>query len=94
MTIHIRRRRFITLLGGAAAAWPLAVRAQQAAMPLIGILAVASPEDNAVRLRAVREGLRVAGYVFPHHEGRTPTLGYEPTRKGAMAAFAKSWRRE
>ena len=58
----IRRREFFTLLGGAAA-WPLAARAQQRAIPVIGYLNLGSPESDAPRLTGLRRGLNQASYV-------------------------------
>ena len=87
MASYIARRKLLaTLLGGAAAAWPLAARAQQPTMPVVGYLNFGSPESDTPRLTGLRRGLNQTGYV----EGRN--LVIEFAGRETKLTDCQSWR--
>jgi putative tryptophan/tyrosine transport system substrate-binding protein len=86
MASHIERRKFLAALGGAAIAWPLAARAQQSNLPVVGFLHAGSPQARALRIAAFRQGLAESGYV----EGQNITIEYRwaEERYELLAALA------
>jgi putative tryptophan/tyrosine transport system substrate-binding protein len=97
----MRRREFITLLGGATVAWPLAAHGQQPAMPVIGFLGAGAREPLRQQIAAFLEGLKESGYVDGQNvtvknrfvEGRFdqfPALASDLVRSGVAALFASN----
>jgi putative tryptophan/tyrosine transport system substrate-binding protein len=86
----IARRAFITLLSGAAASWPLSARAQQSAVPVVGIIRTGLPEtEPGSRMIAFRQGLNESGYV----EGQNVTQEVSKTRSTSMSEVQDCARR-
>jgi putative tryptophan/tyrosine transport system substrate-binding protein len=95
----VNKRQFVTLLGGAAAAWPLAARAQQPTMPVIGYLSGRSPEAEGPILAALRRGLEETGYLADRNiaiefrfsdgqEDQLPALAAELVRRRVAVLVA------
>lgn len=99
MASYIVRRKLLAMLGGTAASWPLAARAQQPAMPVVGFISSRSPSESGSAVFAFRQGLAEIGYVdgqnvgiaFRWAEGRydrLPTLAADLTRHPVAVIFA------
>src|SRR5215831_1515391 len=101
MQFDLRRRKFITLLGGAAAAWPVAAQAQQPPLPVVGFLHSSSPENSGNRVPALRQGLKEMGFIENENAAieyrwadnqidRLPTLAAELVRRRVAVIVAPS----
>jgi hypothetical protein len=91
----IKRRAFITLLGGAAAAWPLAARAQQAGMPVVGFLNNTTAAASYYQVAAFRQGLNEAGFVEGRNESATIPVVFagiaDPIGLGLVESLARPY---
>ena len=90
MAFGIGRRQFISALGGTAFAWPLAARAQQAALPVVGVLSSTSPDATADLLAAFHQGLKETGYI-EHQNVTMQTDNTVVCRRSRPNWFTHKW---